>query len=99
MSICAGTITAVVLQIYFLKSGAITKTMTERNYTVAGDGITVSDERHQITRSWNDFDKMDRTPWGFYFRTSRKLAIIIPKRILKENGELDSFRRIIRGKT
>lgn len=95
LSICMGAISAIVLQVYFLKSNIIARAMSTRNYIIDTAGIAVFDKRGKIVRTWKDVKKIIKTRKGFYFRTSDKLAIIIPRRVFKDPDMLEEFENII----
>jgi hypothetical protein len=95
LSICMGTISAIVLQIYFLKSTTVTRAMSERNYIISSAGIAVSDERNRLNRTWQEVRNVIKTRKGFYFRTGDKLAIIIPRHVFKDRNDLKAFEEIL----
>lgn len=99
LSVCVGTIAAIALQVYFLKSGAIEKSMTERNYIISTAGIAVFNERGKIMRTWKDVKKIIKTHHGYYIRTGDKLAIIIPHKELQDPEILKLFIAIIKNYT
>jgi hypothetical protein len=94
-SICAGIIAAIVIQIYFQKTASVKQAMAEKSYIIDSTGITVFDDSHRIVRSWQDILKIITTRRGFYFRTGDKLAIVIPRRVLKDSHELKAFENIL----
>jgi hypothetical protein len=95
ISICAGTMTAIVLQIYFLKNRTVDRAMTQKNYIINSAGVAVFDEKNKIVRTWNKVLKVIKTRQGFYIRTGDKLAIIIPRRAFKDADELKVFEKIL----
>ena len=99
LSVCVGTIAAIALQVYFIRSGVIEKSMTERNYIISTAGIAVFNERGKIMRTWKDVKKVIKTHHGYYIRTGDKLAIIIPLRELQNPDNLESFKKMIKNHT
>ena len=94
-SICAGSVAAVALQIFIFKSGPVERAMSKRSYVINSGGIAVFNDQGRIARSWNDVKTIVKTRHGFYLRTSDKLAIVIPRRVLKQQNDLESFKAIL----
>ena len=92
-SICAGSIAVVVLQIYFVKSEAVDKAMTTRNYIINSAGIAVYNDQRRITRTWREIKKVVRTRHGFYVKTGDKIAIVLPRHVFPGPEQLDLFQR------
>ena len=99
LSICAGSIASIALQVYLVKNETITKAMTKRNYIINTAGIAVFDDRSKIVRTWKDVVKVNKSRQGFYIRTSGKLAIIIPRRELSDPVKLKTLEKIVKNCT
>jgi hypothetical protein len=94
-SVCMGSIMAIILQIYYIKNEIVTKAMTKKNYIINGQGLTVYDERGQITRTWTQVKNVIRTKRSFYIRTGDKMSIVLPKRDFKDPKDLQVFEEIL----
>jgi len=82
LSICAGSIGAIALQVFVLKNETINKARVHRGYRISSSGIEIYTATRSIQRPWNEIVKIDKSRFGYYFRTGGKLAIIIPNREL-----------------
>jgi len=97
-SLCAGPVAGVTMQIFFFKSGTVDRAMTRRSYIIDDGGIAIFNDRGRIARTWNEVKTIIRTRHGFYLRTSDKLAIVIPRRELRQQNDLETFQKILRHK-
>lgn len=90
-SLCAGTIAAIILQIFFLKNESVNKAMSLRNYVINSSGIMVFNEDGKITRTWNDIRRIIKTSHGFYVKTGDRIAIVLPRRVFADIQEITLF--------
>jgi hypothetical protein len=93
-SICAGSIAVVVLQIYFVKSEAVDKAMTVRNYIVNSAGIAVFNDKKRITRTWLEIRRVIKTRHGFYIKTGDKIAIVLPRHVFSGPDQIQLFEKL-----
>ncbi|OQX92760.1 MAG: hypothetical protein B6D58_01290 [candidate division Zixibacteria bacterium 4484_95] len=94
-SVCMGSIVAIILQIYFIKSETVAKAMTPKSYIINSQGITIYDKRNQINRPWVQVMNVIRTKRGFYIQTGDKISIVLPRRDFKDPKDLQTFNDIL----
>ena len=92
-SLCAGTIAAIVLQIFFVKNESVNKAMSLRNYKIDSSGIMVFNEQGRIVRTWKEIRSIIKTSHGFYVKTGDRIAIVLPRRVFSTSKELALFER------
>lgn len=92
-SLCAGTIAAIILQIFFLKNESVSKAMSLRNYMIDASGIAVFNEQGRIVRAWKDIRRIIKTSHGFYVKTGDRISIVLPRRVFNTAKELALFEK------
>jgi len=90
-SICAGSVAAILLQIFFVKNEAVNKAMNRRNYIISSSGIAVFNEQGKIIRTWKEITRIIKARHGFYIKTGDKVAIVIPRHVFANNHEIKLF--------
>lgn len=95
-SICAGSIAAIVLQVFILKNDTITRAMTRRSYIIDSSGVAIYNEKGRITRTWHEMKKIVKTRHGFYMKTGEKIAIVLPRHVFKDRNEIKLLEGLIR---
>jgi hypothetical protein len=93
-SLCAGSIAAVVLQIFILKNETVAKAMTSRNYTISESGVAVYNEKGRIKRTWEEIRKVVKTHHGFYIKTGDKIAIVLPRHAFGSRDQIELFEQL-----
>lgn len=95
-SITAGSIAAIVLQVFILKNDTITRAMTRRSYIISESGVAVYNEQGRIKRTWKEIRKVVKTHHGFYMKTGEKIAIVLPRHVFKDNNQIKLLEGLIR---
>jgi hypothetical protein len=95
-SICGGSVAGVALQIFIFKTSPVKRAMSRRSFVINSYGVAIFNEQGRIDRSWKDIKTIIKTRHGFYLRTSDKLAIVIPRRELKLQNDLEAFKAILK---
>ena len=95
-SITAGSIAAIVLQVFILKNETIARAMTRRSYIISESGVAVYNEQGRIKRTWKEIRKVIKTHHGFYIKTGEKIAIVLPRHVFKDNNQIKLLEGIIK---
>jgi len=95
-SICAGSVAAILLQIFFVNNETVNKAMTRRSYIINSAGIAVFNEQGKITRTWKDIKSIIKTRHGYYIKTGDKIAIVIPRQAFASQSDLEIFKELVK---
>jgi hypothetical protein len=92
---CFSSLSAIFIQVYYIKGDVVEKAMEFRSYIINSAGIAIFTSNSQLIRSWKDIIKAVESKHGFYLRTSDKAAIIIPHHVVESVISLENLKQII----
>lgn len=69
----------------------------KQTYIFKEDGLYLSSETNKGMIKWTEVFKVEEGKKGFYIFISKGRAFIIPKRVFKDDVEVDKFKNILRG--